>query len=80
MSGLITQDWEGNQSVETVGWTTAITAVFGALLFLANMALDAVPPLSRKVVKAIRSLREVVEEVRHHRHPKPLSRQRGHKR
>lgn len=57
--------------METVGWAAATVMFMSGVVWVLGHALDQVPPLSRKFVKAVRSLRQARDEVRRPREAPP---------
>ncbi|MFF3116181.1 hypothetical protein ACFVSN_44215 [Kitasatospora sp. NPDC057904] len=50
--------------METAGWVTTIVAGIAGGITVLGYLFDQVPPLSQKLVKAIRSLRALRDELR----------------
>jgi hypothetical protein len=49
--------------METVGWAAAAVMFISGAVWVLGHALDQVPVLSRKFVKAVRSVRQVRDEL-----------------
>ncbi|GAA3036867.1 hypothetical protein GCM10020229_55340 [Kitasatospora albolonga] len=54
----------GRPEMETAGWVTTIVAGIAGSITVLGYLFDQVPPLSQKLVKAIRSVRALRDELR----------------
>ncbi|MFF7076036.1 hypothetical protein [Streptomyces lavendulae] len=56
---LVRRTGRGARKMETVGWAAAAVAGLGGGVFVVGHALDQIPTLSEKAVRAITSLRSL---------------------